>query len=183
MEHFYQNIQGWFNYESIYDTAVQLAPDSAHFVEIGSWRGKSSCYLGVQIVNSGKQIQLDCVDTWRGSINEEVHINDPAVINDTLYDEFVDNVKPFPFIKPVRMISMEAVMFYAENSLDFELIDGSHEYQDVIDDITEWLKRLKPGAMLAGDDYAWPGVRKAVDELLPEADIIDHLGLWVYIKP
>jgi predicted O-methyltransferase YrrM len=74
-------------------------------------------------------------------------------------------------------------MFYADNSLDFALIDGSHEYQDVIDDITEWLKRLKPGAMLAGDDYAWPGVRQAVDELLPGADIIDHLGLWVYVKP
>ena len=53
----------------------------------------------------------------------------------------------------------------------------------LIDDITEWLKRLKPGAMLAGDDYAWPGVRQAVDELLPGADIIDHLGLWVYVKP
>jgi hypothetical protein len=26
-------------------------------------------------------------------------------------------------------------------------------------------------------------VRRAVDELLPEADIIHHLGLWVYIKP
>jgi hypothetical protein len=182
MEHFYQNIQGWFNYESIYDTAVNLAPETAHFVEIGSWRGKSSCYLGVQIVNSGKQIQLDCVDTWRGS-NEEAHVNDPAVINDTLYDEFVNNVKPFPFIKPVRMTSMEAVMLYADDSLDFVLVDGSHEYQDVIDDITQWLKKVRPGAMIAGDDYAWPGVRQAVNELLPEADIIDHLGLWVYVKP
>jgi hypothetical protein len=37
--------------------------------------------------------------------------------------------------------------------------------------------------MLAGDDYAWPGVKQAVNELLPEADIIDHLGLWIYVKP
>jgi predicted O-methyltransferase YrrM len=182
MEHFYQNIQGWFNYESIYDTAIQLAPDSAHFVEIGSWRGKSSCYLGVQIVNSSKQIQLDCVDTWLGS-NEAAHLSDPAIHNGTLYDEFITNVAPFDFVKPVRMTSMEAVKQYADDSLDFVLVDGSHEYQDVVDDITQWLMKLKPGAMLAGDDYAWPGVRQAVDELLPEADIIDHLGLWVYIKP
>jgi hypothetical protein len=182
MEHFYQNIQGWFNYESIYDTAVQLAPDNAWFVEVGSWRGKSSCYLGVQIVNSGKQIRLDCVDTWLGS-NEEAHVNDPAVLAGTLYHEFMANIEPFDFIRPVSMTSMEAVKQYADNSLDFVLVDGSHEYQDVVDDITEWLKRLKPGAMLAGDDYAWPGVKKAVDELLPDADIIGHLGLWVYIKP
>jgi predicted O-methyltransferase YrrM len=93
------------------------------------------------------------------------------------------NIEPFDFIRPVSMTSMEAVKQYADNSLDFVLVDGSHEYQDVVDDITEWLKRLKPGAMLAGDDYAWPGVKKAVDELLPDADIIGHLGLWVYIKP
>lgn len=183
MDHFYQNIQGWFNYEPVYDTAVQLAPDTAHFVEIGSWRGKSSCYLAVEIANSGKNIKLDCVDTWRGSSTEAVHINDPAVINDTLYDEFLANIEPFDFVKPVRMSSMEAVKQYADNSLDFVLIDGSHEYEDVIDDITEWLKRVKPGSMLAGDDYAWLGVKQAVNELLPTADIIDHLGLWVYVKP
>jgi hypothetical protein len=183
MEHFYQNIQGWFNYEGIYDTAVALAGDTAHFVEIGSWRGKSTCYLAVEIVNSGKQIQLDCVDTWRGSPAEEVHMTDPAVINDTLYGEFMLNTQPFNFIKPVRMSSMAAVEQYKENSLDFVLIDGSHEYEDVKADITEWLKRVKPGCMLAGDDYEWEGVKRAVNELLPDADVIHGPGLWVYIKP
>ena len=101
----------------------------------------------------------------------------------TLSDEFTVNVSPFDFIRPVRMTRMEAEMFYADHSLDFVLIDGSHEYRDVCDDITQWLKKLKPGAMLAGDDYAWPGVRQAVDELLPDADIIESLGLWVYIRP
>lgn len=183
MEHFYQNIQGWFNYEDIYDTAVQMADQKAHFVEIGSWRGKSTCYLGVVIANSGKDIQLDCVDTWKGSLTEDVHQNDPAVINDTLYDEFLENVKPFPFVKPIRATSMEAAAQYADESLDFVLIDGSHEYEDVIDDITEWLKKVKPGCMLAGDDYEWPGVKRAVTELLPTAEVIHGPGLWIYMKP
>ena len=183
MDHFYRNIQGWFNYEAIYDTAVTIAPDPAHFVEIGSWRGKSTCYLGVTIVNSGKQIKLDCVDTWRGSVTEEVHQTDPSVINDTLYDEFLNNVKPFNFVTPVRLSSMDAVKQYADESLDFVLIDGSHEYEDVVNDITEWLKKVKPGCMLAGDDYEWPGVKRAVGELLPTADIIHGPGLWIYMKP
>lgn len=183
MQHFYQNIQGWFNYEAIYDTAVALAPADAHFVEIGSWRGKSTCYLGVTIANSGKNITLDCVDTWRGSVTEEVHQKDPSVINDTLYDEFLTNVKPFDFVTPVRLSSMDAVKQYKDNSLDFVLIDGSHEYEDVVNDITEWLKRVKPGCMLAGDDYEWPGVKRAVQELLPTADIIHGPGLWIYMKP
>lgn len=184
MEHYYQNIQGWFNYESIYDTAVRMAPDTAHFVEIGSWRGKSSCYLGVVIANSGKNITVDCVDTWKGSLTEDVHQQDPAVINDTLYDEFITNTEPLKHIlKPVRLTSMEAAKQYEDNSLDFVLIDGSHEYEDVIDDITEWLKKVKPGCLLAGDDYEWPGVKRAVTELLPTADIISGFGLWIYMKP
>jgi predicted O-methyltransferase YrrM len=184
MEHFYQNIQGWFNYESIYDAAVQLAPDTAHFVEIGSWRGRSSCYLGVVIANSGKNIRVDCVDTWKGSLAEDVHQQDPAVVNDTLYDEFLTNTRSLSHIlHPVRLSSMAAVEQYADNSLDFVLIDGSHEYEDVVNDITKWLQKVKPGSMLAGDDWAWPGVKQAVAELLPDADINPHLGLWKYTKP
>lgn len=184
MEHYYQSIQGWFLYESIYEAAVQLAPDNAHFVEIGSWRGKSTAYLGVTIKNSGKNIQVDCVDTWRGSLTEDVHQNDPSVINDTLYDEFVSNMEPIKdLITPIRMTSEEAVKQYEDESLDFVLIDGSHEYEDVLFDITNWLKKVKPGCMLAGDDYEWGGVKRAVSELLPTAEIIHGPGLWVYMKP
>ena len=39
----------------------------AHFVEIGSYKGRSSSYMAVEIVNSGKSITFDCVDTWKGS--------------------------------------------------------------------------------------------------------------------
>ncbi|HET8688299.1 MAG TPA: class I SAM-dependent methyltransferase [Methanosarcina sp.] len=184
MNHFYQNIQGWFIYQEIYDIAVQTANDGAHFVEVGSWRGRSTAYLAVNIHNSGKEIRLDCVDTWKGSLDEEVHQNDPAVINDTLYQEFLTNMKPvIHVVRPVRMTSMEAVKTYKDNSLDFVLIDGSHAYQDVKDDITEWLKKLKPGAMLAGDDYEWPGVKQAVNELLPGFTHFEQIGCWAYFKP
>ena len=39
MDHFYQNIEGWFSYENLYREAVANAKDGAHFVEIGSWQG------------------------------------------------------------------------------------------------------------------------------------------------
>jgi predicted O-methyltransferase YrrM len=184
MNHYYQTIQGWFNYESLYDTAIKLCGPTGHFVEVGSWRGKSSCYLGVTIRNSGKNIRVDCVDTWRGSLAEEVHQTDPAVLNDTLYQEFLSNIEPLKdILHPVRATSVEASKLYQNASLDFILIDGSHEYEDVIDDINCWLPKLKPGCLIAGDDYEWPGVKRAVHELLPDFDHIPVLGLWVYRKP
>lgn len=184
MEHFYERIQGWFIYQSIYNLAVEQAPHNAHFVEVGSWRGRSTAYLAVNIKNSGKNIQVDCVDTWRGSVDEEVHQTDPAVVADTLYDEFIANMGPVKdIIKPVRMTSREAVKQYEDNSLDFILIDGSHEYEEVKHDIGEWLKKLKPGCYIAGDDYAWPGVEQAVKEVIPDAGIIEPIGCWLYQKP
>ena len=118
MEHFFQNIQGWFIYAPVYDTAVQLAEDGAHFVEVGSWRGRSTAYMAVNIVNSGKKIKFDAVDTWRGS-DEPEHKNDPAIINDTLYQEFLANMEPVKdVVNPVRASSMEAVKQYADESLD-----------------------------------------------------------------
>lgn len=183
MEHFYQSIQGWFIYHSIYDVAVDTFPSKSHFVEVGSWRGRSTAYMAVNIINSGKDIKFDCVDTWRGSLTEEVHQQDPSVVNDTLYDEFLANMEHVKnIINPIRMTSMEAVKLYEDASLDFVLIDGSHEYDDVCNDINEWLKKIKVGGMIAGDDFEWPGVKQAVKELLPSADIIPGIGCWVYIK-
>ena len=181
MEHFYRGIQGWFNYESIYDRAVAQSPDPAHFVEIGSWRGKSTVYLAVVIHNSGKQIRLDCVDTWRGSPDEDVHQQDPAVINDTLYQEFLKNTETVRHIvNPVRMASVDAAKLYQDQSLDFVLIDAGHSYTDVSADIQAWLPKIRSGGLLAGDDYAWPGVRQAVDELLPRRNILQTIGCWVH---
>ena len=37
--------------------------------------------------DNGKNIKFDCVDTWLGSLDEEVHQTDPSVVNDTLFDE------------------------------------------------------------------------------------------------
>ena len=58
MEHFYQNIPGHFNYENVYRDMIAFVPNGAEekFVEIGAWKGKSICYAGVEIINSGKKI-------------------------------------------------------------------------------------------------------------------------------
>ena len=44
------------------------------------------------------------------------------------------------------------------------MIDGDHTYEAVRDDIKAWMPKMRIGAIMSGDDYNWPGVRKAVDE-------------------
>jgi predicted O-methyltransferase YrrM len=178
MEHFFQDIQGWFNFDGVYHQAVQRAESPAHFVEVGAWKGKSAAYLAVEIINSGKQIQLDIVDTWEGS---KEHQHDPEVVNQTLYEEFLTNMKPVEgHYRALRMTSLEAAELYTDESLDLVLIDASHEYLDVKADIQAWLPKVKQGGILAGDDLPWPGVNQAVTELLTYHE--RHGAYWLLRK-
>lgn len=183
MNHFFENIQGWFQFHNIYLRAVQEAPQSgAHFVEVGAWKGKSTAFLAVEIANSGKQIKFDVVDTWRGS-EEPYHQADPMVIADTLYDHFLNNLSPAAgFFNPVRGRSIEVSNQYADNSLDLVMLDASHDYENVKADILAWWPKVKVGGVIAGDDYQgdFMGVVNAVNELFPGCQIEN--GSWIVRK-
>ena len=165
MQHIYQNIDGWFSFAGLYSDIVNKAEDGARFVEVGTWLGRSASYMAVEIINSGKNIKFDCVDTWKGSLNEDLHQNNPLVKEDRLYDEFLKNIDPVrSVVNPVRLQSVEAANLYEDNSLDFVFIDASHDYENVKNDIAAWYPKIKNGGILAGHDYPWDGVKRAADE-------------------
>ena len=179
MEHIFHQPQfgeNWFSYHNLYRELVERTPNGGRIVEVGSWKGKSVAFLGVEVINSGKTIQIDAVDTWNGSQTETDHIQDWHVQNGKLYDLFLENIKPITYgkdqhdvIRPVRKESLEAVLDYADKSLDAVFIDASHDYENVCADIRAWLPKVKPGGILAGHDWSWDTVRKAVQDTLPAA--------------
>ncbi len=180
MKHFYTELDGWFTFPALYDLAVNEAPQNAHFVEVGVWKGCSAAFMAVQIINSGKNIKFDCVDTWEGSAE---HQTDPDVISGKLYECFIENMKPVEgHYTPVRMESTEAAKLYEDCSLDFVFIDASHDYQNVKNDIIAWYPKIKVGGKLAGHDYNWGTVRGAVHDLLHYRGIMtDHVS-WFTVK-
>jgi predicted O-methyltransferase YrrM len=169
MEHFYQSIgpENWFNYEDVYSNVVAKFSSGSLFVEVGSWKGRSSAYMAVEIINSNKQIQFHCIDTWKGSVE---HANEDVIKNNNLFDTFMKNVYPVKsIIHPVRCTSVEAASLYENESIDFIMIDACHKYESVKQDIIAWKPKLKKGGIMVGHDYSWDGVKKAVHELLPNA--------------
>jgi hypothetical protein len=175
MEHFYQYIQNWFDYQDVYNRMVKLANDGDLFVEIGVWKGGSTAYMGVEILNSGKAIKYHAIDSFEGS----VEIGD---VKDWLFDETSWNLKPLTDISIVKLIksfSLDAVKNYEDESIDFCFIDGSHEYEDVKKDIELFLPKTKH--LIGGHDYQkeWPGVIKAVHETLKAPDKTYPDGSWI----
>ena len=155
IEHIYHQPQfgeDWFTYPEVYQEMVRRFPSGSKFVEIGSWKGKSSSFMCVEIANSGKQIDFYCVDTFEGSVE---HQNNPEL--PMLYEIFKNNMKPVEeYYRDLKMPSLQAVQQFADESLDFVFIDGSHEYEDIKKDIVAWLPKVKRGGILAGHDYYFP---------------------------
>ena len=190
MEHFYYRIgEDWMDFQDLYSRMVNTFPDGSHFVEVGCWKGRSASFMGVEIKNSGRRIDFDCIDTWKGSI-EHTDPNSPyyeiGLIDneDFVYQEFIKNVKPvIDVINPIRLPSTDASNLYRNRSLDFVFIDASHEYSDVKRDILSWLPKVKIGGFLAGHDYTiFDGVRKAVDEFFIDDNISLEKSYWIYYK-
>ena len=185
LEHFYEKIDGWFDFQEIYSEMVNRFSDHSHFVEVGSWLGKSTSYMGVEILNSGKKIKFDCIDTWEGSknfIDENFYKTDRNP-----YDIFTENISSVKnYIHPIQGKSKDIVSNYNDESLDFVFIDAGHDYESVITDIKNWYPKVKNNGIIAGHDYiGYTDVKKAVDEFFGENNIrlhLVHAGTWIVEK-
>lgn len=182
--HFYQTIQGWdAGITPLYKKMVDSAPSTKwlHFVEVGTWKGRSAAFMAVEIANSGKKIKFECVDTWQGTV-EDGHLEDQHIKNGTLYEHFVQNMLPVEkYYKPRISTSLDAACNYDDNSLDFVFIDAAHDYDNVKADIIAWLPKIKPQGVLAGHDMFHPPVAKAVNEIL-EKPVRFNKQCWTYTK-
>lgn len=168
-----------FDCESIFKFAVNYFPNNSHFVEIGVAEGKSSAYLGVEIINSGKQIKLDCIDAWLMKTDSSKNYT----------QTFRNNLKPIwdkLDISVIQNYSTEASKLYSDESLDFVFIDGDHSYEGLSADIINWLPKLKSNGIIAGHDYTneyKTNVIKAVDEYFGKDNVnVDNSSWYVFMK-
>jgi GR25 family glycosyltransferase involved in LPS biosynthesis len=185
MEHFYKSTEGenWFNYEDLYREFVNNAKPEAHFVEVGTWKGRSACYMGVEIANSGKKIQFDCVDTWQPIATEK---DIPEELYIELYSTFLRNIAPVTdYITPVHAVSWEGAALYADESLDVVFIDAAHDYESVTKDLKAWYPKVKKGGVFAGHDYRQDcGVFSAVNDFFEGHHTVTKKGpCWAVELP
>ena len=91
----WRSIQGWFAFRTAYEDAVARAPEAkAQFVEVGSWKGRSTVFMANAIAGSGKDILFYAVDTWEGS-DEPEHRDDPDIDRLFAVSQTLDRVPLF----------------------------------------------------------------------------------------
>lgn len=150
---------------------IARIPHRSVMVEVGSLAGFSTRVFARHFD------KVISVDPYRAGYDDGHDKNSDvgrlALARDLFTLRFIDE----PKVTQHREPSAEACRRFADGSLDFVYLDGSHTYDAVAEDIRCWRPKVKRGGMLAGDDYSWEGVERAVREGLDKFEVVE--GRWL----
>jgi predicted O-methyltransferase YrrM len=138
-------------------------------VEVGSLHGRSSYALGLDCPG-----EVYCIDPW----------------NDAGWKSWSASLAPLTNVHGIREPSPQAGV-HVPDPVDMVFIDGAHDYDSVVADITYWRSRCQvllcghdyvPFSALRGNEPGFPDVKVAVDELLGDSvRVADGCAIW-YIE-
>jgi len=177
-------IPGWFEYAPFWERAVATAPPGSALVEVGVFCGKSLAHLARLAKAANKGLTVVGVDTFRGSPE---HHGDASNLNElppfalaALCMQHLDAAGVLDDVTLIRSDSVRAAKLFADGSLWAVFLDADHSEAAVSADIGAWAPKVSPGGLLGGDDYhTFPGVKAAVDRMLPGATVP---GCWWEIQ-
>ena len=120
------------------------------FLQIGVFTGDASIWLCENILTDESSYLYD-VDTWAGSDEREHDAMDFEKVLE-FYDSRVSSLK-----SAVRLRMTSDEYFRQNKSIDFDFIyiDGAHTAEQVAKDAKNSWLLLKPGGIMAFDDYLW----------------------------
>ena len=122
------------------------------FVEVGSWKGRSTSFIAPVCKANGTR--LVCVDHWRGSSDDLGPKYAAILAVEDVEQTFRANMQALHVeVEVLAETSRDAAARFATGSVDRVFLDGSHDGPSVAEDLLLWSDRLAPGGVLAGHDY------------------------------
>ena len=175
MQHYYEGIGGWFSFREAFDAILAGLPSDrpSTVVELGTWEGKSTAYLGVRVVNSGLPVTLVAIDHFLGS----PELMGMAALP-TLEATFRRHLAPVAEALGERFQvivgdSAGSAARFADAYIDAVWVDAAHEYEAVRADRAAWWPKVRAGGVWAvGVRVVGAGVEWAVSQVL-----LCHAGL------
>ena len=144
------DIPGWLTDEegeALYELA-RSCQGKGVIVEIGSWKGKSTVCLGLGS-RAGKSVPVYAIDPHA----------------DYRFGDFKTNVERAgitELVHPIASLSQAAAKGFDE-PIELLFVDGSHEYDLVLEDFEQWVPKVVDGGWVAFHDTTWTkGPRKVV---------------------
>lgn len=134
------------------------------FVEVGSWKGRSTSFVGPVCRDHGTR--LVCVDHWQGSRDGLADRYARELAEGDVEATFRANMEALGIpVEVIKAPSVVAARRFEPGSVDRVFLDASHDGPSVTADLVAWSERLRRGGILAGHDYdvKHPDLVAAVD--------------------
>jgi predicted O-methyltransferase YrrM len=191
------DLQGWNGTHPVLMRAVEEVKPSLAF-DIGVWKGQSVASLSEAMRRVRPDSALLAIDTFLGSPGHWDRTRADRIVESlglvhgwpSLYWQFLSNMVLSGHaerVVPLPQTSDNAAVILAQLRLRPELIhiDAAHEYEPVKRDIENYWALLRAGGIMIGDDYPWPGVKKAADEFAAAKGLPLEVDgpKWVLRKP
>ncbi len=164
-----QDLQGWFLPENAAALGRALRPLTAPLVlELGTWKGKSAHWM----LETFQTSRLVCVDLWDPAKTYGAKPNKQHLAREPhVYETCLRNL--WAFRDRCVLLRADTLAGMAEVGRfglvpDVVYVDAAHWFDDVRQDVAGALA-LAPRAVLVGDDWRHPQVRRAVREVLTPA--------------
>ena len=131
-------------------------------VEVGVDKGEYSEIL----CKANPDLRLFGVDPYQFTAYESIINPHDAGIHDSQkgfegnYETATARLTPYKNYRLIRSYSLDALKLFEDNSLDFVYIDANHDFPNFTNDLHQWLKKVKPGGIMSGHDYAPFSYRK-----------------------
>jgi predicted O-methyltransferase YrrM len=167
----WESIDGWFSHGDavMYGMILDEIPDGGHFLEVGSYKGRSTLCMAQLILARKRDVKIHVVDTFEGDVDTGK--------GDT-YEQFMFNMKGYEHLLGSvnrglsHYMAKENTQFY-----DAVYIDALHTYDALSLDIDSWMPYLRLGGMMGGHDYNWSDVHRCVNDRFTE--IITMGNSWL----
>lgn len=129
-------------------------------VELGSYRGRSTCMLGLGVLAHGGHVYaIDAHLDYRDH-DAVFGADDSGAKLRNLVAAGVEDV-----VRIIHMRSELAVRYWAE-PIDLLFIDADHSEQGCRSDFMRWSLHVKEGGRVAFHDNHYESVRKVIDEAI-----------------
>lgn len=168
-----RGLEGWLGPVEGYalEALAAQGPGQGEVVEIGSFKGRSTCLLAQGLRRSGRG-KVTAVDHFQGSSDHQP--GQAAAVADLVekgdfFEAFQNNLRErdlLDFVDVRRNPSRLAVQGW-DKPIRLLFIDGEHTYDAVLEDFALWSRFVVPGGVVAFHDYnSAPGVTTFCEEML-----------------
>lgn len=173
-----KGIDGWFSEdEGRWYARFARGLRGGVFVEVGSWKGRSTSFIGAICKANGTR--LVCVDHWKGSEDQLATRYAAALEIEDVEQTFRSNMAALGIdVEVLAESSRAAAERFELGTVDRVFLDGSHDGKSVSEDLELWSARLRESGVVAGHDYSpkHPELCAAVDAFAASRGLVVERG-------